>query len=157
MELFGRPTINPLLFYSGKISGYITWAMLFYSLSNYDISNNDYFNFRFAITICLSATGLMLIALSLIHLGKSTRFGLPVECTEFKKNGIYKFSRNPMYFGFNLLTIASIIYTINVIIMILGIFSIIVYHIIILSEENFLYKRFGIDYMNYRKKVRRYL
>jgi len=32
MELIGKSTINPLVFYTGKISGYITWIVLILSL-----------------------------------------------------------------------------------------------------------------------------
>ena len=83
--------------------------------------------------------------------------GLPSESTVLKTNGIYKFSRNPMYVGFGLFTLASMIYTLNVLIIIAGIFSLIVYHLIIKSEEKFLLIRFGNDYENYGKNVRRYL
>ena len=62
-----------------------------------------------------------------------------------------------MYVGFGLFTIASMIYPINVAILILGIFSLVVYHLIIKSEEKFLQRRFSTDYENYQKKVGRYL
>jgi len=28
MDIIGKPTIKPFLFYTGKISGYITWLIL---------------------------------------------------------------------------------------------------------------------------------
>jgi protein-S-isoprenylcysteine O-methyltransferase Ste14 len=62
-----------------------------------------------------------------------------------------------MYMGFNLLTISSMIYSMHIIIFLSGIFSIIVYHLIILAEEQFLEDRFGFEYANYKKKIRRYL
>jgi protein-S-isoprenylcysteine O-methyltransferase Ste14 len=83
--------------------------------------------------------------------------GLPTEKTILKTNGIYRFSRNPMYFGFNLLTIASMLYWININVIILGIYSIIIYHLIILGEEKFLEERFGDEYFSYKKIVRRYI
>ncbi len=33
MDLIGKTTINPVLFYTGKISGYITWII--YVLTTY--------------------------------------------------------------------------------------------------------------------------
>ncbi len=62
-----------------------------------------------------------------------------------------------MYFGFNLWTISSMIYTLNIWIILIGIYSIIIYHLIILEEERFLEKRFGIAYSNYKNNIRRYL
>jgi len=36
MEVIGKPTINPLLFYSGKISGYIVWILFLFSIFKVD-------------------------------------------------------------------------------------------------------------------------
>ena len=95
----------------------------------------------------------MFIGISLINLGKSTRLGIPDENTELKTQGIYTLSRNPMYVGFNLLTLASIIYTRHWIIVIFGVYSIAIYHQIIVAEEKFLEKRFGGKYQDYKLHV----
>jgi len=101
--------------------------------------------------------GLFFSIASLFKLGRSTRFGIPTTKTNLKTNGIYSFSRNPIYFGFNLITISSVIYIPNPLILTLGIYSMIIYHLIIIGEEKFLEKAFGEDYLNYKKKVRRYI
>ncbi len=62
-----------------------------------------------------------------------------------------------MYLGFDLFTLASIVFTANIIIAIIGIYSIIIYHYIIIGEEHFLEKRFGNEYMTYKRNVRRYV
>jgi protein-S-isoprenylcysteine O-methyltransferase Ste14 len=62
-----------------------------------------------------------------------------------------------MYLGFNLLTISSIIYMLNPIVSLFGIYSIIIYHFIIIGEERFLETRFGTAYLDFKKRVRRYL
>jgi protein-S-isoprenylcysteine O-methyltransferase Ste14 len=49
------------------------------------------------------------------------------------------------------------LYWINIIVIILGIYSIITYHLIILGEEKFLEERFGDEYFSYKNKVRRYI
>jgi protein-S-isoprenylcysteine O-methyltransferase Ste14 len=157
MDLIGKATINPLFFYSGKMSGYFTWIVMLLSFFKINLIapiSSAYPNY---ISIAFLSIGLIFIILSLINLGGSTRLGLPKEHTVFKTNGLYKISRNPMYLGFNLLTISSMIYSLNIFIIIPGIYSIIVYHLIILSEEKFLENRFGFEYANYKKKIRRYL
>lgn len=157
MKIIGKTTINPVMFYSGKISGYITWiTLLGYFLNVIPRSGiqNPYLQL---FSILILVTGLIIVTISLVNLGKSTRLGLPTENTTLKTNGIYNFSRNPMYFGFNLLTIASILFCINVVLLILGIYSIITYHLIILGEEKFLEERFSDEYVSYKKKVRRYI
>jgi protein-S-isoprenylcysteine O-methyltransferase Ste14 len=156
-ELIGKATINPLLFYSGKFLGYFTWIVLFLSLIGTDIIHRKSLiisNYAAYFTIGL---GLLAVVISLINLGSSTRFGLPIKDTKFKTHGIYKISRNPMYAGFNLLTISAILYTLHPLIIVMGIYSILIYHLIILGEERFLDKRFGFEYANYKQKVRRYI
>jgi protein-S-isoprenylcysteine O-methyltransferase Ste14 len=157
MELFGKTTINPIIFYSGKVCGYFTWIIILLKfidiefLKVYSTTYNKY------ISLVIVALGLVTVFISLINLGRSTRLGIPTGNTEFKSNGIYRISRNPMYLGFNLLTVSSIIYTLNIIILALGIYSVIVYHLIILGEEKYLKERFGYIYLDYFKKVRRYI
>jgi protein-S-isoprenylcysteine O-methyltransferase Ste14 len=157
MELIGKTTIHPVLFFSGKISGYFTWSVMVLSLLNIEILAKHKFPFSKEIYILTLVIGLLFIVVSLVNLGKSTRLGLPDENTVFKTNGLYKISRNPMYVGFNLLTVSSIIYCANIWILLLGIYSIIVYHLIIRGEETFLKKRFGETYINYIASVRRYI
>ena len=157
MKIIGKPTINPLMFYSGKISGYVTWIILLgYILNVIPLTGVQIKIFQ-VISILLVVIGLIIVSISLVNLGNSTRLGLPTENTTLKTSGVYHFSRNPIYFGFNLFTIASMLYCINIVVLILGIYSIITYHLIILGEERFLETRFGDDYLRYKMKVRRYI
>lgn len=157
MELIGKSSINPLIFYSGKISGYVTWIIFIYSFCNKHFVYKTDYSYDDIIASFTFFLGLIFIIVSLYHLGKSTRLGLPLEKTELKTRGIYKISRNPMYVGFGLLTMTSIIYTWNIFILIAGVYSLIVYHLIIKNEEKFLTNRFGAAYENYKKSVTRYL
>jgi protein-S-isoprenylcysteine O-methyltransferase Ste14 len=157
MDIIGKNTINPLVFYTGKISGYFTWIVMVLSFFKLNIFEKrlfriDSFVYSFILTISL-----VFIVFSLINLGKSTRLGLPKESTSLKTDGLYKISRNPMYVGFNLLTISAVLSCFNWIMLLLGIYSIIVYHFIILGEEAFLEKRFGQKYLDYKLFIRRYL
>ncbi|MDQ7797733.1 MAG: isoprenylcysteine carboxylmethyltransferase family protein [Candidatus Edwardsbacteria bacterium] len=157
MDLIGKTTINPILFYTGKISGYLTWIILLLSVLGVPAIETYSSSLLKYTAYVLSLVGLSLIVVSLINLGRSTRLGLPQEDTVLKTGGLYRFSRNPMYLGFDLLTLASIIYTMNIGIISLGLYSLIVYHLIILGEEKFLSKSFGKAYYDYRQKTRRYL
>ncbi|MBU0473013.1 MAG: isoprenylcysteine carboxylmethyltransferase family protein [Bacteroidetes bacterium] len=157
MELIGKTTINPIIFYTGKISGYITWIILLLMLFGLNLVDNNQILFNQNISIFILLIGLIFTIISLINLGKSTRLGLPSNGTKLKTNGLYKYSRNPMYVGFDLITISAMIYTLHWLIIILGVYSLITYHLIIKGEENFMIKRFGGEYKKYQLKVRRYL
>ncbi|MFZ4725242.1 MAG: methyltransferase family protein [Paludibacter sp.] len=157
MDLIGKTTINPILFYSGKILGYITWIVLLLSILNINLIDRISYGFNDSISYLILLIGLIFVVFSLINLGRSTRLGLPAENTVFKTKGFYKISRNPMYLGFDFLTISSMIYTLNILIIIIGIYSIIIYHLIIIGEERFLESRFGQEYISYKNMIRRYL
>ena len=156
MSIIGNESTSPLIFYSGKITGYILWIL--YILSFFDVINIQMLDIVWLkyISSLTAVIGFFFTIISLINLGKSTRLGLPNEDTVFKDVGLYKISRNPMYVGFNLFTISSILLTANMITLFAGLFSIYSYHLIIKGEEIFLEHRFGQKYLNYKQKVRRY-
>lgn len=157
MNILGKPSVNPFLFFSGKLTGYAVWIIL--PLSAADLIGISRPTTAIAIlSLVVAGIGVMIAVAGLINLGSATRFGLPSEKTEFKTGGIYRISRNPIYLGFGLLTAGSVIYHYEFIpIFIAALYSLAVYHIIILSEERFLRNRFGKKYDEYMKRTRRYL
>jgi len=160
MNLIGKTTINPILFFSGKISGYFTWFVFFmviFDHSVFKIQGATSLPFLRYFACLVFGVGLIIVIISLFNLGSSTRLGLPSENTIFKFKGIYRFSRNPMYLGFNLFTLSAIIFALNIVILLLGVYSMIIYHFIIIGEERFLESRFGNEYLEYKKKTRRYI
>lgn len=157
MKLIGKTPINPVLFYTAKIAGYITWIIFLITvLQVLDFYAHSIIMLKYA-SYFLFFSGMLFTIISFIHLGNSTSLGLPSESTSLKFNGIYKISRNPMYLGFNCFTLAAIFLTLNVAVISLGIYSIIVYHFIILGEEKYLEQRFQKEYQEYKNKIRRYL
>jgi len=105
----------------------------------------------------LNFLGLLIFLLGAILYMKSiVDFARP-ENNGINKKGLYKYSRNPMYVAFFLyflgcsLLINSWFYFI-----ILIVFQISV-HYLILSEEKWCIKKFGKEYNDYMKKVRRYI
>lgn len=109
------------------------------------------------ITIVLVVLSFIIFFFSFFSLGNSLRIGLPNEQTKLKINGIYKFSRNPIYVAFYLLAIASVIYVFNPIIIIFAIIGMYIHHKIVIAEEVFLQQKFKEEYTDYVKKVRRYI
>ena len=77
--------------------------------------------------------------------------------TSLVTRGIYKISRNPAFVGFDLLYIGCAVSFPNIINIIISLIAIIAFHIQILGEEKFLAEQFGQEYIDYKKKVRRYI
>jgi protein-S-isoprenylcysteine O-methyltransferase Ste14 len=156
INFIGTEPINPIVFYSGKFIGYIVWGLFILDILNVKLIENCSPTLIKIVSLFLLLLSALIFIISLFRLGKSTRFGLPVEETRLKSKGIYSMSRNPMYVSFGILTLAAIIYFLNIWIIIPGMFTIIVYHLIILGEEKFLRERFGEEYLEYCQRVRRY-
>ena len=144
MEVIGKTTINPVIFYTGKTAGYLSW--LAWWRTTWVIVSNTQLHYNHQIARVFLVFGFIFIIISLFNLGKAVRLGLPSTQTSLKIRGIYKISRNPMYVGLHLVTLSSMIFSLNWIIIILGIYSMVVYHFIIKGEENFLKNRFGEAY-----------
>jgi len=157
MEILGTPTVNPVLFYSGKISGYLLWlGFLISFLPGIQMLSRVQLSFR-QIAFLFFCIGLLICLASMIFLGRSTRLGLPTQRGILKKHGLYRISRNPVYVGFHLMTAASLFGLGRWILIPAGIYSFFVYHRIILGEEEYLESTCGEDYIIYQSAVRRYL
>ncbi len=157
MEILGKTPVNPVLFYTGKIGGYIAWGLAITEAINNGAKEWLYGPIPKYTVIVMAIVGIIFLAVSSMYLGKNVRMGIPLKETKLITDGIYKISRNPMYVGLNLITLSSAAFTLNIIVIILCVYSVGVYHLIILSEEVFLKDRFGGDYYDYIKRVRRYI
>jgi protein-S-isoprenylcysteine O-methyltransferase Ste14 len=157
MKAIGKTTINPFIFYTGKICGYVLWIVL----AGYILGVIPPLGIQFLpmqiFSWILVGIALIVITMSFVYLGNSVRLGLPTEETTLRVQGIYRYSRNPMYVGFNLLTIACMVYSINIVTLLMGICCLLTYHGIILGEEKFLQMRFGEEYTKYSMRVGRYI
>ncbi|MCF4150904.1 isoprenylcysteine carboxylmethyltransferase family protein [Dethiosulfovibrio sp. F2B] len=73
-------------------------------------------------------------------------------------DGIFRFTRNPMYLSFCLLGL-SLSLILNSLWVLLGTFPFCVYihHVVIPEEERYMEKRFGDAYLNYRRRTPRWL
>ena len=157
MEVSGKPTVHPALFIGGKTAGYFTWVVLVIALTG--IPGLQYTagkGLDFATSILLFA-GFVLILISSFTLGRSIRIGLPTNDTVLRTSGIYRYSRNPMYLGLHLVTLAAMLVVPEWWVAAPGLFSYFAYHRIVLGEEKFLGERFGQEYLIYKQNTRRYI
>ena len=76
--------------------------------------------------------------------------------TNLVTNGIYKYSRNPAFVGFDLLYAGCVVAFPNILNALFTLACIILFHFQILEEEKFLIKTFGDVYKEYASKTLRY-
>ena len=107
----------------------------------------------------MSAAGTIVFIAAVQTMRDSWRAGVSkTDKTQLVTNGIYQISRNPAFLGFDLLYIGTLLMFFNWVLCILTVFAIIMYHLQIVNvEEDFLLAAFGNEYLQYKKKVCRYL
>ena len=154
---FGRPSLPVYIFIIGKLSLFACFGMYIYALLNDNIVHPSYVKELEYISFVVYLSGMIITISGLINLGQSLRMGLPDEETELKTKGIYRLTRNPIYVGFDLICLASVIFYPSIINIIVFITVIVYHHYVIKAEESFLEKKFDSSWKDYIKKTRRYL
>ena len=111
------------------------------------------------IGIVMAILGDVLFVVSVLTMRDSWRAGVSeTDKTELITNGIYQISRNPAFLGFDLVYIGLLLMFFNWIMFVVSIFAIVMFHLQIVNvEEDFLIISFGNEYLEYKKKVNRYL
>lgn len=109
------------------------------------------------IGVILGFLGVLVFLLAVYTMKDSWRAGISAsDKTKLVNNGIYKISRNPAFLGFDLAYIGLLIINFNWLLFIATVFLIIMLHLQILQEEEYLNNEFGDEYYNYKKRVCRY-
>jgi protein-S-isoprenylcysteine O-methyltransferase Ste14 len=105
------------------------------------------------------------VAAVMLFIGSVGRFraaGTPVPgnkpTTAIVQSGPYRFSRNPIYLAFSLLHLGIAIWInslwlIATLVAALGVMA----RVVIPREEQYLERRFGEEYLTYKKSVRRWI
>ncbi len=110
------------------------------------------------IGICFGIIGVIIFGLAVFTMEDSWRAGIPEnDKTTIVTQGIYSLSRNPAFLGFDLVYIGILCAFFNWILFFFTILSILMLHLQILQEERFLPTVFGDDYIEYSRKVCRYI
>ena len=108
--------------------------------------------------ICIAVTGVAVFITSVVTMRDSWRAGVyKTDKTELVTSGIYSFSRNPAFLGFDLIYLGILLMFFNLPLYIISLLAIIILHLQIVNvEEDFLIDTFGEEYLNYKRKVCRY-
>lgn len=104
----------------------------------------------------LVGDGIFLVAV--LTMRDSWRAGIPeTDRTEFVSTGIYRYSRNPAFLGFDLMYLGILLLFFNLPLLLFTLWAMVMLHLQILQEERYLPTVFGTAYATYQKQVCRYL
>ena len=107
---------------------------------------------------CIGMLGDAVFLLSVLCMKDSWRAGIPdKDKTELVTTGIYRYSRNPAFLGFDLQYVGVLLMYGNLLTLAFSLFAMVMLHLQILQEERYLTNVFGTPYQAYRSHVCRYL
>lgn len=101
--------------------------------------------------------GDLIFLLSVLCMKDSWRAGIPlVDKTKLITSGIYKYSRNPAFLGFDLMYVGVFLIYGNLLTFCFSVFAMVMLHLQILQEEKYLSSTFKDEYIAYKGQVFRY-
>lgn len=110
----------------------------------------------FLVRLILAIT-IFTIAVTLILLSHRALFKSHRPADTLIKEGILRYSRNPLYFGILLIYIAFLCFSISIICIVLFFLVFLVYNKMANFEEKILENMFGDKYLSYKKRVSKWI
>jgi len=108
--------------------------------------------------LVLVSIGFLFGIFALIAMQNSWRIGIKYDQkTDLVTSGIYRFSRNPYFFSYDVLIFGYILIFPSLLLMGLLVGLSITFHLMILEEEQYLSNSHGNEYIAYQKRVSRYI
>lgn len=108
------------------------------------------------IGILVGVMAVVFFALATLTMKANWRVGIPEEKTSLVTEGIYKWSRNPAFVGFDLLYVSMCLMFFNIPLLLVSIWAAVMLHLQILQEEVHMQNMFGEEYKQYKQQTFRY-
>ena len=114
---------------------------------------------RWIIGVLIFVTGIALGGGGFITQKRAGTDPIPFNpTTRVVGHGVYRFTRNPMYVGFALCTLAlAILVDSTWMLLAVPIGLVLTDRLIVTREERYLERKFGEEYLNYKRRVRRWI
>ena len=106
--------------------------------------------------LLIGVVAVIFFALATITMRDSWRVGIPEERTALVTSGIYQWSRNPAFLGFDLLYLSVCLMFFNLPLLAASLWAAVMLHLQILQEEDHMRAMFGEEYHAYTKRTLRY-
>ncbi len=107
--------------------------------------------------VTIGIVAVLIFAIATLTMKNSWRVGIPEEKTVLITDGIYRWSRNPAFVGFDLLYLSLCLMFFNIPLVLISIWAAGMLHLQILQEEAHMQKMFGEEYEVYRQHTLRYI
>ncbi len=137
----------------------LTWLLEVFFHNQISSIIGHFFEYMFItyMGIIVTALGAGVFILSTVSMKTSWRVGIDKTTqTSLVTNGIYKFSRNPAFVGFNLMFIGVFLTYSGIVTLGVLVLNMLAFHLLILQEEKHLLSAFGEEYVKYKRSVPRY-
>ena len=158
-KIIGRPPVPVFYFVLAKMLVVVNLSFLL--LKGLDINVDRIFmpvGYIDIIALVFLIVGTVILFLSTFKLNKDLVFGLSSsENHTLQTNGIYSYSRHPFYLGFIFILFSSCLLNPHYINIMAFMGAWIIHHFIMIKEEQFLSLQYGEEYMQYTKRVKRYI
>lgn len=108
--------------------------------------------------IVVTGAGVFVFIIAMMQMRTSWRVGIDhTTQTTLITGGIYRFSRNPAFVGFDLMFIGLYLMYPNGLTLCVAVLNVVAFHFLILQEEKYLRRTFGETYQLFSQKTPRYL
>jgi protein-S-isoprenylcysteine O-methyltransferase Ste14 len=141
----------PLIFLSGLLlGGLVSWFFPFPLLPG---------GLAVLLGNLLLLGGIAVIALAYLHMKKAKTNIEPWKpTTKILDSGLYRFSRNPIYVGMIMIYLSiALLFNSVWFLPFLPVVVLVIHYGVILREEKYLENKFGEEYLDYQKRVRRWI
>jgi protein-S-isoprenylcysteine O-methyltransferase Ste14 len=156
LQRFMGTMFNLLTCYAVLIIIAHTVNLQYYSLfSRFELLNHNDIKF---LGFGIGIIGLCFCLYAQLKMGKSWRVGIDETVkTDLIKTGLYKIIRNPTYLGLYIMNLGVWLIWPTWTVFILNVFFIYTLEIQVRCEEDFLEGTYGMDYLEYKDKTKRYI
>jgi protein-S-isoprenylcysteine O-methyltransferase Ste14 len=158
-QIIGRPPIPVLFFILAKMLVLVNLTFLFLKGLNIKVyrifAPVEFIDF---IALAFLIIGTVLLVLSTIRLNNDLIFGLSSsEGHKLQTKGVFSISRHPFYLGFIFILFSSCLFNPHYLNVLAFIGAWVIHHFIMIKEEQFLSSQYGEEYIQYSKRVKRYI
>ena len=158
-QIIGLPPVPLFFFVLAKML--VVVNLLFLLLKGLNITVYSIFPTTIVtdiIALVLLFIGTTVLILATVALNTDLIFGLSSSGDhKLKTKGVFAISRHPFYLGFIFILFSSCLFNPHYINFIAFIGAWIIHHFIMIKEEQYLAGQYGEEYLQYAKKVKRYI